>query len=183
MRDSREMNVNQKKLLILLAVIVLGLLARFIPHPSNFAPIGAIALIAGRELNNRFWSMGLAICMMVVSDLFLGFASSTPFVYLGFLLVSVFSMRLFQGPASPAKYALAPLGSSLIFFIISNFGVWAFDGLYPHSFSGILECYSMALPFFHWSLLGDAFFWVMLTSLVALGERRFVRASSISSNV
>ena len=46
--------------------------------------------------------------------------------------------------------------SSLSFFIITNFGVWLMH--YPKSLTGLLECYTLAIPFFRNSLIGDFFF-------------------------
>jgi len=165
------MKKDQSRLILLAVISVLALASRFLPHPPNFAPMAALALLAGREIHNRFWAMGLTFILMLVSDLFLGFASSSGFVYFGFLLVGCFSIFLFRNGSSPIKWIAAPLGSSAIFFVVSNFGVWAVDGLYPRTAEGLMTCFTMALPFYHWSLASDLFYWTLFSGVLSLATQ------------
>jgi len=134
----------------ILGLFVLAVFSRLLPHPANFSPIAAIALIAGRELKNRSWAYFLPLGILFVSDLFLGLSWLNIFVYAGFLATVAISRH--------SKIILATLSSSLLFFVVSNFGVWAVAGYYPRSIAGLLECYAMAIPFLHRSMLGDFFY-------------------------
>jgi hypothetical protein len=64
------------------------------------------------------------------------------------------------------------LASSVLFFVLTNFGVWAFDALYPKTLEGLMACYVAAIPFFRNTLLGDLSYTVVLFGGFALLERR-----------
>jgi hypothetical protein len=59
------------------------------------------------------------------------------------------------------------MASGMVFFIVSNFGVWVTSGMYAHTLDGLLECYVMALPFFRTSLMADLFYSAVLFGLYA----------------
>lgn len=134
--------------------MVLAAISRLIPHPPNFAPVTAIALFSGFYVTNKLLVYALPIGIMMLSDLFLGFSSISYFVYGAFVLVS------FIGTLSknPKIFKIVPciLLSSISFFIITNFGVWILGG-YPKTWTGLATCYTMAIPFFKNSLMGDFF--------------------------
>lgn len=145
---------------ILLGLFVLALVSRLLPHPANFSPLIAVALFAGREIKNRSLAFLFPFAVLFATDLILGLTWLNLFVYLGFFASVVFGR----------SFGLigATLSSSLTFFVISNFGVWAVENHYPKTVAGLLECYTMALPFFHRSLLGDFFYVGVLFGLVSL---------------
>ena len=87
---------------------------------------------------------------MFISDLFLGFHSTLPFVYIAFIGIS------FLGVYSKKIHNSTILTSSTIFFIVTNFGVWLLG--YPNTIAGFISCYTLALPFFINTILGDLFF-------------------------
>ena len=97
---------------------------RLIPHPPNFVPITAIAIFAGVKLNNIKIAYAIPISIMLISDLFIGFYSISLFVYLAFILIITYSSFI-------KKYSIKNIIlSSVMFFIITNFGVWLIGG-YP----------------------------------------------------
>jgi hypothetical protein len=63
--------------------------------------------------------------------------------------------------------------ASVLFFVVTNFAVWAMDGMYPMTFEGLVVCFTAAIPFFHWTLLGDACFATVLFGGFALVEQRY----------
>jgi hypothetical protein len=67
----------------------------------------------------------------------------------------------------------AALASSIIFFVLTNFGVWAFGSWYPKTWEGLVACYVAAIPFFHNTLLGDAFYVSVLFGGLAFAEKRW----------
>jgi len=140
------LNFNKKDLLVL-SFILIAVLIRLIPHVPNVTPVTAMALFGGAFFSNRYAAMALPLIVMLLSDLFLGFSWITIFVYSAFLLVSL--IGLFYKKISFKTIIF----SSLSFFIITNFGVWLMG--YPKTWAGLSECYTLALPFFRNSLIGD----------------------------
>ena len=143
-----------KKELILVLFIFVAALFRLIPHPPNFAPVTALALFSGVYFNNKTLSIGVPLIAMILSDLYLGFYSISLWVYISFIAVSIFGIFY-----KKIKFKSIFI-SSLIFFIVSNFGVWVLG--YPKTFDGFLLCYSLAIPFFGYSLIGDLFYSLVL---------------------
>ena len=143
------------KLLLFLAI---GILARLLPHPANFTPIAAIALFGGTYLTKK-QAIALPLIIMILSDLLIGFDSiqMRASVY-GSLLISVLLGFWINKNKTAGNIIVGSLLSSIIFFVITNFSVWAFGSMYVKSISGLTECYLMAIPFFKNTLLGDLFY-------------------------
>ena len=159
------------KILIPFLLILLGTTTRLLPHPPNFAPIAAIAIFGGIYLPKRFAILA-PLAAMFLSDLVIGFyAWPIMFsVYLSFALSGLIGLwirgqttpPLAGGPAQGGTNIRRIIGgtllSSILFFLITNWAVWAFGMMYPHNLLGLLESYTLALPFFRNSLLGDFFY-------------------------
>jgi len=143
--------------LLFTALTILMLSFRMIPHPANFTPIGAVAILMGMLLRPRYLSLSLAVLMLFISDVFVGLYSGMLFVYFAYALSVLFS-SVFLNRVSWAKAGLALTASSLIFFVVSNFGVWMAGGLYPKTGEGLLSCYIAAIPFFKNSLAANLIF-------------------------
>jgi len=144
--DLNEISQNK----VLVSLIVLAVLTRLIPHPPNIAPITGIALFGGSRFNNKWIGFGLPLLCMFISDLFLGFSSITMFVYLSFMMIS------YIGINSKTITNGTILGSSLLFFLLTNLGVFLLG--YPHTIQGLITCYTLALPFLVNTIIGDLFF-------------------------
>jgi len=138
--------------------------ARWIPHESNFSPVLALFLLSGFLGHGRWFSFVLPASALMLTDLYLGLYSNLALTYLPLLLL-VSLGHLAQGKWSHI-YSLGLIGATA-FFLVSNFGVWRFGqpALYPYTFSGLMECYAMALPFFRATLVST---FVSLTSAHAL---------------
>ncbi|MGC9599212.1 MAG: DUF6580 family putative transport protein [Minisyncoccia bacterium] len=128
---------------------------RLLPHPANFAPIGALALFLGARLPRR-QGIGIVLGAMFVSDAVIGFydwrlmaavyGSFALATFLGGWIGTNFTWR---------KFALGTAGGSVLFYLSTNFAVWALSPWYPHTLAGLLACYAAAIPFFRNTLLGD----------------------------
>lgn len=140
-------------------VIGLAVAARLLPHPPNFAPIAAMALFGGAYLNKRY-ALALPLIALFVGDLFLGFYSPIVMisVYGSFLLVGLLGIWL-KKRKNPQNVITAAIGSSLLFFLVTNFAVWA-AGSYPRGSEGLLASYTAGLPFLKNTLGGDLFYTV-----------------------
>lgn len=160
------------RIVTLTTLILLAAAARLVPHPPNFAPIMGIALFGGATFIDRRQAFLVPLLAMFLSDLVLGFHNQMTLVYLCFA-ATVLIGRSLQQNRSVGRVAGAAFASSVLFFVVTNFGVWLTGGLYPHTASGLTACYIAALPFFQTTLMGDAFYTVVLFSGFALAERYF----------
>jgi len=144
--------------LILLIVILIGVSLRLFPHPPNFTPILAIALFGGVYFSRRM-AFILPMAAMAISDIFIGYYefSLMVFVYGSFLLCVVLGFWLRKHKKWYTVGSSAVL-SAVLFFLITNFAVWVFTPWYPQNFSGLIQCYLMALPFLKNTLLGNLFY-------------------------
>ncbi|MBI3290537.1 hypothetical protein HYZ78_04025 [Candidatus Microgenomates bacterium] len=147
---------NFKFLINPFLIILIAIVLRLAPHEPNFAPITAMALFGGAYLNSRY-ALIVPLAAMFVSDIFIGFHSTMPFVYASFLLSGLIGLRL-RNHKNVLNVVAASFGASVLFFLITNFGVWLVGGLYPHTGSGLVQCFINAIPFFRNTVLGDFFY-------------------------
>ncbi len=143
-----------KKEYIIIGLIVLAILTRLIPHAPNFAPITGIALFSAINFNNTFFKFLVPLISLVIFDLIIGFSLINIFVYLSFIVI------VLVGNHFKEIKLKSILISSVVFFIISNFGVWLIG--YPKTVSGFVMCYTAAIPFFINTILGDLFYSFLL---------------------
>jgi len=138
-------------------VLIFGAaMSRMVPHVPNFTPLAAIALFGGFYFDRKFAFIA-PLAAMLVSDYFIGFSNDWMFVYGSLLAIGAMAVAL-QSRKSAAVVAGTTVASSLLFFVVTNFGVWAMQGWYPKTAAGLVECYAMALPFLRNSAAGDAFY-------------------------
>lgn len=138
--------------------ILIGAILRVLPHPANFAPIGAIALFGGTYLNKKV-ALVLPIAAMVVSDFFIGFdsLSSRLTVYGSFLLIGLIGL-LVRKRKNVWTILSGSLAGSVIFYLITNFAYLYEPTMYTHNWEGIIASYINAIPFFRNTVLGDLFY-------------------------
>ncbi len=158
------------RLLTLLAVILAAAAFRLLPHPPNFTPIGAMALFSGAHFRDRGYSFVAPLAAMFLSDLVIGLHPLIPVVYGSFALVVTIGFWL-RSRQNVLTIAGAALASSLLFFLVTNFGVWALGSLYPKTVTGLLAAYVAAIPFFRNTVAGDLFYTAILFAGFALLER------------
>jgi hypothetical protein len=158
--------------LVLIAMVLAAAASRLVPHPWNLTSITAVALFGGATFADRRLAFGVPLAALFLSDLVLGFYHGMAVVYLSFVLVAAIGVWL-SARREPALIAAATLASSILFFVTTNFGVWAFGPLYPHTLRGLETCYLAAIPFFRNSLEGDALYSLILFGGFALLEHRF----------
>lgn len=143
---------------ITLFVLILGAaLSRMIPHPWNFTAIGAMALFGSAHFSNKKLSLILPMLALLVSDVAMGYQPQWLSVYAPFLMIGMLGWNL-QGRVSAVRVGGSAVLASVIFFVVSNFGVWASSQMYAMNWQGLVQCYAMALPFFGNQVAGDLFF-------------------------
>src|SRR5579872_3194594 len=122
------MNINHSRLVALLSAILSAAALRLVPHPPNFTPIGAMALFSGAYFGRRGLALVAPLGAMLLGDAIIGFYSGFWVTYLAVaLIVLVGALALTR--ASAFRIGVAAVASSLLFFIVSNFGTWAMSGM------------------------------------------------------
>jgi hypothetical protein len=133
-------------------LIAAGAVLRVAPHPPNFAPIGAMALFGGAALSGG-WAFAVPLAALLLSDAVLGFYPGWIWVYASFALIVLIGMTL-RTRRTPLRVTGAALGSSVLFFVVTNFGEWL-GPLYPHTLAGLRADFVAAIPFFRNTALSD----------------------------
>jgi hypothetical protein len=153
------MNINHNTLRfsVIISIIIAGALFRFMPHWPNFTPVAAIALFGGAYFGKKYLAFLIPFAVMLISDLVLGFHAYMGAVYIAFGLTVILGIML-RRRVSPSGILMASLGSSLLFYLITNFAAWMASPFYPDTFAGLMESYIAGLAFFHNGSLGISFF-------------------------
>jgi hypothetical protein len=158
-----------------IGMVMVGACARLAPHPWNFTPLIALALFSGSQARKVGTGVLVTLLALALSDAVVGFYQGFWYVYAA-ALIPVLLGRLIGSRASARSIGLAALASSLSFFVITNFMVWASTHMYPHSASGLTACFVAAIPFYRNQLLGDAFYTAALFGGFALLRSRLEHA-------
>lgn len=143
------------KTFIAITLAIAAVSFRLLPHPANFAPIGALALFLGARLPRK-QSIPIVLGAMLVSDLMIGlydwrlmlvvYGSFALAVCIGSWVGINFKWR---------KFMLGTAAGSILFYLATNFAVWAFSPWYSHTVAGLAACYVAAIPFFRNTVLSD----------------------------
>ena len=168
--------------LLLIGMIVLAALSRLLPHPPNFSPVEAVALFGGAYFARRSTAIWVPLAAMFLSDIALGLINggiySEYFLSAGFLLVylcialsTVLGFGL-RGSVSAGRVIGYSLLGSVLFFLVTNFGVWLGSGMYPQTAAGLLATYVAGLPFFQNTVLGTLFYSTLLFGTFAWLRQR-----------
>jgi hypothetical protein len=151
-----EIAVVKNRHLNLAAALCLVLIAasfRVLPHPANFAPVAAIAIFGGAILPRKL-ALWIPLLAMVISDAIIGFH---PLIFLtwGCYAFIAWASSAWLKKPNLLKGLSITFAGSIFFYLVTNFGVWAMSGMYNHTWSGLFQCYYMALPFFRNTILSD----------------------------
>ena len=175
-----------KKIILILSLLIIGVVGRLIPHPPNVTPIIAIALLAAHAFKNKWIAILIPLTGMWISDLminnylyagyydkFVFFSNGSLWIY-GAILLAVLIGKVLIRNIKLSTVFLSSFSASFFFFIITNFGVWLSSMMYPKSLLGLIECYTLAIPFFGNALIGDIVYSVVLfTSYSLVFSNRF----------
>lgn len=168
-----------KVVLFVLLLVAVGLVSRFVPHPPNLTAMGGVVLVAPQVLGMA--GVPVAVGVVAVSDLLAellfrtgwwqvrGFYAVAPWVYGAWVGVAVlgYFLRGWRGVGGNLKKGVL---ATVLFFFVSNFGVWLVDGgtFYPFTFKGLVMCYVAALPFVGNFLVGTVFSAICLEVVAVL---------------
>lgn len=152
------------------ALLLLAVFSRLVPHAPNFTALGAVAVFSAYFFRSRREAIAVALAALLISDLVIGFYPYVAWVYGAFLLTMLVGRALAK--ASRLSWSLtigANVVAALVFFFVTNFGVWATGTLYARTTAGLVECFVAAIPFFGNTLASQLIFGVAL-----FGSHRFL---------
>lgn len=144
--------------MLIFLIIVFGILSRLVLHAPNFTPVLSLALIGGLYLKGR-QGIWVPLVLMALSDIIMGFHDTMVFTWGSILIISLMGIWL-KNHKNLTNVMSASLVSSLIFFVVTNFG--AFLSLYPHTWAGLRECYILAIPFFRSTFVSTVAYSIIL---------------------
>ena len=160
---------------VLSIIILLAAFTRIMPHPPNFSPMAAIGLFGAAHFAKKWQAFFIPLIGIWVSDLvinnyvysssssnFVWFYSGFYWQYMSYILIIFAGLFIFNRGISLTKTVGGMISSSGIFFLVSNFGVWAGGTMYPKNFSGLITCYAAGVPFIHNTIISDVLFTTVL---------------------
>src|ERR1035437_7353992 len=159
------------KLLLAAGLIFAAAFTRLVPHYPNFTAVGAIALFGGAYLANKKLAFIVPFAAMLLTDIIIGFHPTMWSVYLSFGLIVLIGLQLSKNKKVSTVF-LGALSSSVLFFVITNFAQWISDPFYAKTGAGLAQCYTMAIPFFSYTALGDMFYVAVLFGLSELAANK-----------
>ena len=160
---------------VLSIIILLAAFTRIMPHPPNFSPMAAIGLFGAAHFAKKWQAFFIPLIGIWVSDLvinnyvysssssnFVWFYSGFYWQYISYILIIFTGLFIFNRGISLTKMFGGMISSSGIFFLVSNFGVWAGGTMYPKNFGGLITCYAAGVPFIHNTIISDVLFTTVL---------------------
>ena len=184
------MNISKNNFYFVLGLILIAAFARMIPHYPNFTPLCAIALFGGKYFNNKYiayllpllaiWFSDILINNFILNNYFDGFIlfySGFYWQYGSFILITLIGRKTLKN-ISYLRLLGISISSSLLFFIISNFGVWISSSFYSKDIFGLVACYVAAIPFYYGTLSGTIFYSFFLFGSYELLSRKLSKVTS-----
>lgn len=159
--------MNKKRLVVLSGFILIAALSRVFPHPYNFAPLGAMSIFGAAYFTNKKFAFLLPLFAFFISDLLVnnilysgfysGFTWFTPGFYwmYGSMALIVVAGLFIMKKVNMKTIIGGSLAASIIFFLVTNFGSWLGNPMYPQTIEGLLMSYAAGIPFFHYTIAGD----------------------------
>ena len=146
--------------MLVIALFIFGLVTRLIPHVPNFTPIIAISLFAGAYLNKKY-ALWFPIVLYTVSELIIGVNGVFLFTGGSVFLITLLGWKLRKRVSLKNNLVFA-LFSAILFYLVTNFGVWVI-GWYPPTLAGLIQSYVMGIPFFRISIIASLSYVTLLT--------------------
>jgi hypothetical protein len=162
------------KPLVILLVISCGIFSRLIPHLPNFSPEIVFALYLGMKNDRPLIGSITILLMAIMSDILLSihhptwpaFGQWTLFTYSALLVIGwIGNAQRSSGYAM--TFSISAFGATLGYWIWTNLGVWLMGNMYPHTGSGLMACYTLALPFLSTAIAAS----IAWCSIIMVGEK------------
>ena len=152
----------QNYILPIILILVLSF-SRLIPHPWNFTPVLAVGIFSGFYFKQFYLGLFIVIVSMFLGDLYLGFHGTMFFTYISLTVAAMlgFYIKHFKF----TEILVTGLTSSICFFLITNFGAWLTLEMYEKSLAGLISSYTLAIPFFHNTLISTILYLLLIKIL------------------
>ena len=164
-------NLLSSKFIFAAGLILAAAFTRLIPHYPNFTAVGAIALFGGTYLPNKKLAFTIPFVAMLLTDLIIGFHQTMWAVYLSFGLIVLIGIQISKNK-KVTNILFATISSSILFFLATNFAQWLSDPFYAKTGAGLALCFTMAIPFFGYTALGDMFYVAVLFGVYELAKTK-----------
>ncbi|PJZ46595.1 DUF6580 family putative transport protein [Leptospira brenneri] len=163
----------QSRVSIAILMVIATVISRILPHPPNFTPVLAVSLFSGAYVADRRLALFVPLLAMFLSDLYIGFHDLIPVIY-GFMILAVlFGKQIRSSLTKSFGYTVV---GSVVFFVLTNLAVWATSGMYSLDLSGLVTCFTLAIPFFQNSIVGD-----LVYSGILFGSMAFLNRTVFST--
>lgn len=163
-----------KTIFSILGLIGVGLLGRLAPHPPNTTPVTAITFAAGKYVG-KTWAVVIPLLVMIITDAILGFYDWKVLISVYGSIAMIGGISILAHRARPSIIVLLVMTSSVLFFLVTNFAVWAASSWYPPTLEGLIASYVAGLPFLRNMFIGDVFY---AASLLGAFEWALTRKSA-----
>ena len=160
------------RFLTVAGMIATAAVARLVPHPWNVTPVAAMALFGGVYFEDKFTAFAVPLIAMILGDLFLAFNPLFLLVYACFAATVVIGFWVKKHPGV-GRIVMGSFMGSVLFYVVTNAGMWVESPLYAKTAAGLLQCYVMALPYFRNTAFGDLAYTVLLFGAFHLATRAF----------
>ena len=174
----RLTNFNSRFIFIASAVLLVAV-SRLVPHISNFASVGAMALFGGAYFSNRKMAYAIPLVALFISDAIIGFYGWGMLPVYGSFVLIIALGTLLGKKITPINVLIGSLLSSVLFFLITNFAFFYSTAMYPHNFAGIMLSYEKGLLFFRSTLESDLLFNGLLFGSFYLAQLKFPKLSKL----
>lgn len=168
-------HIKSPRFIVLSLLVIVAAASRALPYllPDmwNFSAVGALAIFAGAQFEDKRFAFIMPIAAMAISDLFIGNGFSL-LVYCGFAAMVACGF-LIRNKVSSLNIVLASFVSAGVFFLITNFAFFYPSTLYPRNIAGIVSSYTAGLPFFRNMLFSNVVFSTVLFGSFYLLSKRF----------
>ena len=141
--------------------------SRFIPHPPNFTSLLALSFYIPAILGTKY--IPALIISFLITDYFIGFHSTIVFTWGSVIIIGLISKYFIKNITTRISGALM---GALLFFLITNFGVWSL-GSYGYTFEGLMMCYTLAIPFFAYTIISTLIFSSIIEGLYMAYKKKF----------
>jgi hypothetical protein len=170
---SKNASLARWDLAIVVVLVGLAALSRVVPHPGNATPVTAVALFGGAMLASPLGAAVLTVAALAGGDLALGLFPypGMAWVYGALLAVTFLGRGLLRQRQDAGRVLGTAVGGGLLFFVVTNFGVWAAGSLYPRTLAGLASCFVAGVPFYRNQLLGDVLYTGLLFGAHHLAHR------------
>ena len=159
----------QKNLFICLGIFTSLAASRFIPHPPNFTSLIALSFYVPVLLGLRF--LPVLLISFAITDIIIGYHTGTHWTWGSIFLIGLISPLFTKNIKLRISGAMA---GACVFFVITNFGVWA-SGMYMYTLDGFIKCYTLAIPFFGYTLLSTVLFSIVVESVNKFYHFKFTK--------